>query len=272
MYSMASAMSSAVQPLDALEALARRLHALRPHLLDELGDHRARLDERDAQVAGRELLPQRLAEGADAVLGEVVDGRAAVGAAAGDRADVDEVAHLARAVLGGGQQRLDRRVGDVEDAVDVDVDHPLPVVERLVGRLVEQHHAGVVDDRVEPAQLVDGAPDRAGRLLAVGDVGLDDAARRSPPPARRAGPCGAPRSRPSRRPREAARRRLADATARAGDQRDGSVQSFSHAPHGDALPPMSGNAPASRSRLKVLRAAADNHGYEPLLPGAALPR
>ena len=173
MYSMASAMSSA----SSRSTPSKRLRAASTssaHLLHELGDDRARLDERDAQVARRELLPQRLAEGADAVLGEVVDGRAAVGAAARDRADVDQVAHLARAVLGGGQQVLDRRMGDVEDAVDVDVDHPLPVVERLVGRLVEQHHACVVDDRVEPAQLVDGPADRAGRLLAVGDVGLDD--------------------------------------------------------------------------------------------------
>ena len=33
--------------------------------------------------------------------------------------------------------------------------------------------------------------------------------------------------------RERARRRFADTTARAGDQRDGSVESFSHSPHGD---------------------------------------
>ena len=109
-----------------------------------------------------------------------------------------------------------------------------------VGRLVEQHHAGVVDHRVEPAELVDGAPDRLRRLLAVGDVGLD----REHPPARlldlrgeRVEPVLAPRGDRDRRARarQRPRRRLADAAAGAGDQRNRSVKSFSHGAHGDRL-------------------------------------
>ena len=67
-------------------------------VVGELGRDRARLDERDAHVAARDLLAQRLAERADAVLGEVVDARAGARDPPGDRADVHEVGDVARAV------------------------------------------------------------------------------------------------------------------------------------------------------------------------------
>ena len=52
-------------------------------------------------VAAGDLLAQRLAERADAVLGQVVDAAAAAGDAARDRADVDHVGDAARSALGG---------------------------------------------------------------------------------------------------------------------------------------------------------------------------
>ena len=99
MNSIVSAMSSDVRRSICLKRSRERCLDLLAHVIGQLGRHGARLDERDAQAAGGELLAQRLAERADAVLGEVVDARATAGAAAGDRADVDHVGDLARAVL-----------------------------------------------------------------------------------------------------------------------------------------------------------------------------
>ena len=67
----------------------------------------------------------------------------------------------------------ERRLGDVEEAFDVEVDHPLPLLDRRLERRAEQHHAGVVDDGVEAAELGDGALDQGLGGGAVGDVGLD---------------------------------------------------------------------------------------------------
>jgi hypothetical protein len=95
--------------------------------------------------------------------------------------------------------------------------------------VAEQHHARVVDHGVEPAELVDRPVDRGGRLVAIADVGLDheavDLARQ-----RVQSVLAACRDRDRRALlRQRSRRRLSDSTARAGDQRDGSVQSFTHA-------------------------------------------
>ena len=89
----------------------------------------------------RDLLAQRLAERADAVLGQVVDAAAGADAPARDRADVDQVRDTPRLALGGPQQVRQRRVGDVEQAVDVQRDHPLPLLDRGVDDRAEQHHA-----------------------------------------------------------------------------------------------------------------------------------
>ena len=56
-------------------------------------------------------------------------------------------------------------VGGVDQALEVDVDHPLPFLRRRVLDRPQEHLAGVVDDDVEPAQLVDRAADRGVRLL-----------------------------------------------------------------------------------------------------------
>jgi len=54
----------------------------------------------------------------------------------------------------------------------VELDHLLPLLQRRADRLAEQHHAGVVDERVEPAELGHRALNGTGRLLLVGDVAL----------------------------------------------------------------------------------------------------
>ena len=102
-----------------------------------------------------------------------------------------------------------RGVRAVQEAEAVDVDHPPPLVG--VGALdgPEQHHAGVVDEGVEAAELLARALDERPRAGLVGDVGLDRRRprRRRPRSARRAprsGRRGARRAPPSRRP---ARRR-----------------------------------------------------------------
>jgi hypothetical protein len=67
----------------------------------------------------------------------------------------------------------ERGVGHVEHALDVDVDHPLPLLHRRTDDRAVEHHARGVDDHVEPAELFHGALDRADGLLAVGDVSRD---------------------------------------------------------------------------------------------------
>ena len=100
----------------------------------ELGGDRARLDQRDPHVALGDLLAQRLAERADAVLGQVVDARAESRRAAGDGADVDHVGDLARRVLGGASRWGRAAWAQYEQAAHVDVEHPLPLLERRVQR------------------------------------------------------------------------------------------------------------------------------------------
>ena len=81
--------------LDALKHLGSVMRS-------ELGRRGTWLDQRDAaHVALGQLLAERLAEGADAVLGQAVDAVAVACDAACDRADVDHVCDVARAVVNG---------------------------------------------------------------------------------------------------------------------------------------------------------------------------
>ena len=66
-----------------------------------------------------------------------------------------------------------RRVGAVEEAEQVDVDHPPPLLG--VGALdrAQQHHAGVVDEDVEAAHLLGGVLDEGARGGLVADVDLE---------------------------------------------------------------------------------------------------
>ena len=62
---------------------------------------------------------------------------------------------------GGAQQVGQRGVRAAQQPLDVDRQHPLPFLQRRVDGRAEQHHAGVVDQRVQPAELVDGPLRRA---------------------------------------------------------------------------------------------------------------
>jgi hypothetical protein len=120
-------------------------------------------------------------------------------------------------------------VGDVEQPLEVELDHPVPLLDGGVDDRAEQHHARVVDHDVEPAELSGRPLDGGHRLLAVGDIGLDrqavDLGRE------RVQPVLAARGEGDRRPvrRERPRGRLADATARARDERDRLPESVAHA-------------------------------------------
>ena len=118
-------------------------------------------------LAGSHLLAQRLRERVHAELRQVVDRRAEVREAAGDGRHVDDVA---AALLAHDRQR---RVRAVQEAEQVHLDHPAPLARVGADHGPEQHHAGVVDEHVEPAQLLLGARDERVRLCLVGDVGLD---------------------------------------------------------------------------------------------------
>jgi small subunit ribosomal protein S12 len=125
---------------------------------------------------------------------------------------------------------------DVEERVHVERDHPVPLLRRRADHRAEQHHARVVDERVEPAELGDGPLHRVDRLLLVGHVDLE----RDRPAAvgldrrdQRVEPVPAPRGdRHGGAPGgERPRRRLADPAARARDEGRRSVQCLGHA-HG----------------------------------------
>ena len=49
----------------------------------------------------------------------------------------------------------ERRVGAVQQPVHVERHHLLPLLDRRVDDRAEQHHAGVVDQGVEPTEVVD---------------------------------------------------------------------------------------------------------------------
>ena len=93
------------------------------------------------------------------MLGQLVDTAAGPDAPARDRADVDEVGDPARLALGGAQQVRQRRVRDVQQPLEVERDHPVPLLDRGVDDGAEQHHAGVVDHGVQPAELLRRALD-----------------------------------------------------------------------------------------------------------------
>ncbi len=62
----------------------------------------------------------------------------------------------------------------VKKAEDVEFDHALPFRQRSVHRWAEEHHAGIVDEGVETAELGDRVLDSLGRLFLFRGVALDD--------------------------------------------------------------------------------------------------
>jgi hypothetical protein len=116
-------------------------------------------------------------------------------------------------------------MGHMQEPVQIQILHAAPVVLPAGVERAEQHDAGVVDQDVEPAELVGHPADGGPALLGVGDVSRESQHR--PVLGRELGgqvrePVLAPRHRghqdtPAGQPTHG---RLADAAARAGDQRD----------------------------------------------------
>jgi hypothetical protein len=166
---------------------------------------------------------------ADAVLGQRVDTVAVTGRPARHRADVHHVSHLARPVLRGTQQMRQCRVRAVEQAQHVELHHLLPLRQGRADHRTEQHHAGVVDERVKTAQFGDRALHRAGRLLLVGDVALQHQRGAALVPdvaGERFQPVPAPGRQRHRRALggQRGRRRGTDAARRPGHQCDSAIQ------------------------------------------------
>jgi hypothetical protein len=58
----------------------------------------------------------------------------------------------------------------MEDAADVDVDHPVPLIDFEGLELGEGHDAGVIDDHIESAEFFDGEIDQVLDVIATGHV------------------------------------------------------------------------------------------------------
>ena len=61
----------------------------------------------------------------------------------------------------------------VEDAFDVDGEEPVELVVGDVLQLFVEHDPGVVDQDVEPAEVIEGGVEEGFDLLGIADVGLD---------------------------------------------------------------------------------------------------
>jgi hypothetical protein len=127
----------------------------------------ARLDRGDADL-GADFLAQAIGNGADCELGAGVDGAAGrEDLDAGHRTQVDDVA----AFLSRGKRQCG---GDaVERALDVDVDHRVPLVGVDLGHRADRHDAGIVDQHVEPAEIADDGIDNRLDLFLVDHIELD---------------------------------------------------------------------------------------------------
>src|SRR5690606_3790848 len=108
----------------------------------ELGGDGTGGDDGGADAIGLHLLPQPLGNDPHGVLGGRIDGVAGSDLVAGDRGDVDDLPRSLRLHVGQGG-------GDtVEHALDVDIDHPVPIRDLQAVERGMRHQAGIVDDDV----------------------------------------------------------------------------------------------------------------------------
>jgi hypothetical protein len=197
----------------------------RVHVREQFGGDGTGLDAAHPHAIRGEFLPEGLAERGDAELGCVVHRAAPARDPARHRPHVDQVGDAARPAGGRRPQVRDRLVGHVQQPVQVQLQHAAPVIVPAGVERAEQHDAGVVDQDVDPAELVGHPADGGPGLLGVGDVSREGQHRavlgrelggevREPVRApRHRGHPGAPAGQPTHG-------RLADAAARAGDQGD----------------------------------------------------
>ena len=68
-----------------------------------------------------------------------------------------------------------RRLAHVEHAVQIDVDHRMPIIQRHVNdRLAANGDAGVIDQYIQAAHLFDNAIDQSSRLIRRPNIGLEN--------------------------------------------------------------------------------------------------
>jgi low temperature requirement protein LtrA len=127
--------------------------------VDEPRAHRAHLD-----TPARALGAQRQAEPDDRVLDRVIGRKARPGNQPGQRRGIDDVAvPLVQ------HQRV-RGMRPVDDTFEIDVDHPVPVIERQFLNQAADGDAGVVEDEVEPAVLGCDLVHECGYRVRVADI------------------------------------------------------------------------------------------------------
>jgi hypothetical protein len=127
-----------------------------------------RVDDGHADlVAGDEqLLAQRLAEAADGVLAGVVEALTRHRDEAEERGDVDDVA------VAGRDQVRQELLGAVHDTPEVDADDPVHVLVVEVDDVTGERDARVVDDHVDPSELLGHRGGVRRERGPVGDVEL----------------------------------------------------------------------------------------------------
>ena len=138
------------------------------HLVEDCGARGGRRYAIDSYVLGGELLAERLCKRDHARLGRGIGGRVRIALLAGDRGDVDD------ASVALGDHGRNHGFAAVEDAVEIKVDHPSPVLDRIVGnRRVRAGNTGVVDENVDPAGLLGGCRRRSGNAREIAHVAAD---------------------------------------------------------------------------------------------------
>ena len=154
-------------PARALGDLLRGHPLHRREAVVERAVDAGRVDRDDPDAVRRELDRPRLGQPGQAPLGRRVVRQAAHPAQAGDRRVVDDHAGLRL------DHVRDHVPGDDPGALEVDVEHRVPLgLGQLVGEPVRAD-AGVVEQDVDPAEALDRVVDRLGHRGVVADVGDD---------------------------------------------------------------------------------------------------
>ena len=160
--------------LAALEGRVALVPVLLRHEVEGHGGERGGGDRVGRDPAARALHGDDRGERGDAGLGGAVVALAEVAQQTRRRRRVDDVARLAL-----GLPVLHRRAGGQEVPAQVHADDGVPVVVGHLGQRLVPQDAGVVDQRVEPAELAHGGLDEPVRDVGIGDVARDG--DRAPP-------------------------------------------------------------------------------------------
>ena len=138
---------------------ARRLAA------PEACRYRTRHDITDADIIVTDLLHQRFTERIHGGLGRTVGGTGRKWILSGETADIDNPA--SPAVL---QVRY-RGVTAKEHSAQICFNDVMPRCDIRVGDAAEDADAGVIDQDVEAAELLNGTVDRMGCVIGISDIG-----------------------------------------------------------------------------------------------------